>query len=174
MWSVSHNERHVRLDQTSASEKHMLTVLWSRKGPLDIEWLGPGKKIKTTYFCDGVIAKLVQALDPERAVPRQRKFSFHSDNARPRNSARAAELIDAKQFIRLPHPPDSPDGAPSDFDLVGMMKEKFKKCITRTFDALKQEVDSTLKSIPKAELISVFQTCLRRLQQVIDSGGEYV
>jgi hypothetical protein len=35
-------------------------------------------------------------------------------------------------------------------------------------------VDSILKNILEAELISVSQTWLRKLQQVIDSGGEYI
>jgi hypothetical protein len=33
MWSVSDDEHHVRVDQTIASKKHMLTLLWSIKGP---------------------------------------------------------------------------------------------------------------------------------------------
>jgi hypothetical protein len=82
--------------------------------------------------------------------------------------------MDAKQFIRLSHSPYSPDRAPSDLDLVGMIKEKLKNCTARTLDVLKQEVDSILSCIPEAELISVFQTGLRRLQQVIDSSGKYV
>jgi hypothetical protein len=34
IWSVSDDERPVRVDQTIASENHMLTLLWSIKGPL--------------------------------------------------------------------------------------------------------------------------------------------
>jgi hypothetical protein len=55
-----------------------------------------------------------------------------------------------------------------------MLQERFKKCTARTFDEPNQEVDSVLSSAPEAELISVFQMWLRRLQQVIDRGGEYI
>jgi hypothetical protein len=55
-----------------------------------------------------------------------------------------------------------------------MLLEKLKNCTARTFDELKQEVDWILRSILEAELISVSQTCLIRLQQVIDSGEEYI
>jgi histone-lysine N-methyltransferase SETMAR len=136
--------------------------------------LGSGEKFNTTYFCDVIIAKLVQALYPRGTVPRRRKFSLHLDNARPHNSAEATEFIDGKKFIRLPHPPYSPDVALSHFCLFGMLKEKLKSCQARMFDELKEQVDAILRSIPETELISVFETWFRRLQQIIDSVGEYI
>jgi hypothetical protein len=99
---------------------------------------------------------------------------MHLDNVFPHNSARATEFIDGKKFIQLPHPPYSSNVTLSDFYLFGILKEKLKNCTARTFDELKQEVDSILRSIPEAELMSVFQKWFRRLQQVIDRGGEYI
>jgi hypothetical protein len=96
MWSVSDDKCPVRLDEMIASEKHMLTLLWSINSPLVIEWLEPVDKFNTTYFCDVIIAKLVQALCLGEAVLRQRKFSSHLDNVRPRNSAGATEFIHEK------------------------------------------------------------------------------
>jgi hypothetical protein len=58
--------------------------------------------------------------------------------------------------------PSSPDAAGSDHDLFGMLKEKLKNYIERAFDEHKQEGHSILRSIPGAELFSVFQTWLRR------------
>jgi hypothetical protein len=43
-----------------------------------------------------------------------------------------------------------------------MLQEKLKNGIARRFDELNQEVDSILRSIPEAELISVLQTWLKR------------
>jgi hypothetical protein len=55
-----------------------------------------------------------------------------------------------------------------------MLQERLKNCTPRMFDERKQEVGSILRSISQAELISIFQRWFRRLQQVIDSGGEYI
>jgi hypothetical protein len=93
------------------------------------------------------------------------------DNARRHSSAGANEFIDGTKFIRFPHWPYSPDLAPSDFYFFGRLKEKLKKWIARRQDELNQEVNSILRNIPEAELISIFQTWLRRLQQVIGSNG---
>jgi hypothetical protein len=43
-----------------------------------------------------------------------------------------------------------------------MLKGNLKNCTARTFDELSQEVNSILRRIPEAELISVFQRWLRR------------
>jgi hypothetical protein len=79
------------------------------------------------------------------------------DNPRSENSPGTTEFIDGKKFIRFPRPPYLLDVAPSDFYLFGMLKERLKNCTARTFDELKQEMDSILRSIPETELISVFK-----------------
>jgi hypothetical protein len=63
---MSDNGRPVCVDDTIASEKQMLTVLWSIKGPFVIDWLGPGNNVNTTYFGDVIITKLVQVFSPGR------------------------------------------------------------------------------------------------------------
>jgi hypothetical protein len=96
MWSVPDDQQPVHVDQAIASEKHIVTVFWSIKGPLVIESLGPGDTFSATSFCDVILAKLAQALYPGGAVPRRRKLSLNLDNASPPNSAGATEFIDAK------------------------------------------------------------------------------
>jgi hypothetical protein len=56
---VSDDERIVRIDQTNASEKHMLTALWFIEGLPVIEWFGSGDKIIIIYFCDIINDKIV-------------------------------------------------------------------------------------------------------------------
>jgi hypothetical protein len=104
MRPVSDDECLVPVDETIASEKYMLTALWSRKVPLVVKWFGPGDKFDTTYFCDVTIAKLVQALYPGRAVPRRRKISLHLDNSRLHNSAGATKFIDGTNSSNCPSP----------------------------------------------------------------------
>jgi hypothetical protein len=58
----------------------------------------------------------------------------------------------------MQQPPFSPDVATSEFYPFGMLHEKLKNHTAKTFDELKQEVDSILKNITEAQLGSVFQT----------------
>ena len=45
------------------------------------------------------------------------------DNARPHTSIRTMEAITSFGWTVIPHPPYSPDLAPSDYHLFGPMKE---------------------------------------------------
>jgi hypothetical protein len=47
-------------------------------------------------------------------------------NVRPHNSARATEFVDGKNFIRLPHPPNSPDVALLDFYFLEYLRKSSK------------------------------------------------
>jgi hypothetical protein len=96
LWSVSDDGCPVRVDWMIANEKQMLIVLSSRKGPLVIEWLGPGDELTTTYFCNVIIAKLVQALYPGGTVPRRRNFSFAFGQHSPSQFCRTTEFIGGK------------------------------------------------------------------------------
>jgi hypothetical protein len=102
MWSVSNDGQSFRVDEMIASEKHMLTVLWSIEAPVVIEWLGPGDKFHTISFCDVMIAKLVQALCPGGAFPTRPNFSLQMDNARLHNSAGASEFTNGKSDPIIP------------------------------------------------------------------------
>ena len=53
------------------------------------------------------------------------KFLQH-DNARPCASAATFDAIDSIGFEDAPHPPYSPDLAPSDFGLFGALKKHLK------------------------------------------------
>ena len=48
------------------------------------------------------------------------------DNARPHTSAATRDAIQSADFLVLPHPPYSPDLAPSDFHLFPKLKEHLK------------------------------------------------
>jgi hypothetical protein len=132
-----------------------------------------GDKVNITYFCDVLIAKLVQALYP--GGPFRGDEHFHCTwTMLALTILQGPVNLSTKQFIRLSHLPYSLDVASFDFYLSEMLKEKLKNCTVRTFDELRQEGDAILRSISEAELISVFETWLRRLQQVIDGGGENI
>jgi hypothetical protein len=75
-WSASNDDRPVGVDNPIASEKRMFTVLSSIKGLLTIEGLGRGDRFKTAYFCDVMIAKLVQTSYPGGVVPGRKNFHW--------------------------------------------------------------------------------------------------
>jgi len=54
------------------------------------------------------------------------KTLLHHDNARPHTTAPTRDAIQRLEFSALPHPPYSPDLAPSDFHLFPKTKGTFE------------------------------------------------
>jgi hypothetical protein len=77
-------------------------------------------------------------------------------------------------FRKLAHPPYSPDIAPSDFYLFGKVKNELIGKSIHDEHELFLEVNEILSAIPTTELRDVFRNWIRRLEQVIDTNGEYV
>ena len=76
-------------------------------------------------------------------------------------------------FQRAPHPPYSPDLAPSDFFIFGYIKGKLGG---RSFDKredLYEEISSILNSISEAERIKVFDEWMHRCYWVHSHEGTY-
>jgi hypothetical protein len=74
----------------------------------------------------------------------------------------------------LVHPRCSPDIAPSDFELVGKVKNKLIGTSIQDEHELFLEVTDILSAIPTTELRDVFRNWIRRLEQVLDIHGESV
>jgi hypothetical protein len=74
---------------------------------------------------------------------------------------------------KAPHPPYSPDLAPSDFYLFGYVNH----CLAGAFFAdagqLLEAVKTILIAIQKMTLEAVFLEWMERLQKCIDTSGEY-
>jgi hypothetical protein len=103
-----------------------------------------------------------------------RKLIVHTDNARPHTAKSSMDFMNAKRMTRVPHPPDSPDLAPSDFFLFGDVKRPLSGCSFDHADDLLTAVQKTLDSFDKAASIRVFEECVRRLEKCIVTKGEYV
>ena len=74
---------------------------------------------------------------------------FHQDNAPPHTSAKTREVIRSNGWTTLPHPPYSPDLAPSDYHLFGPMKLHFNGVRHENDNELKAAVKSWLRQQPQ-------------------------
>jgi hypothetical protein len=73
----------------------------------------------------------------------------------------------------MPHPPYSPDIAPSDFYLFGTVKERLRTCQGGSYEELQANVHEILLAIDPVELMATMRAWMARLQKVIDTNGEY-
>jgi hypothetical protein len=99
----------------------MCTVFSDRKGVILLDFLEPGQ----TIYSDHYIATLTMLKARTSRVRPKKKTTFllQYDNARHYTSLKTMGHVAKFGWTVLPHPPHSPDLAPSDFHLFGPMKD---------------------------------------------------
>ena len=103
----------------------MATVFRDREGIIHLDWLPEKTTINSDYYVEE-LKELRQAIKRERRGKLTRGVLLQHDNARPHVSSKTMAAIDDLGFECLPHPPYSPDLAPSDYWLFGEMKRSFE------------------------------------------------
>ena len=101
--------------------KVMATIFWDSSGIILIDYLQSGRTITGEYYASLLdrFDAIVKEKWPHLA---KKKVLFHHDNAQAHTSSiAAAKLFDLRYEI-LPHPPYSPNLAPSDYFLFPKMK----------------------------------------------------
>jgi hypothetical protein len=77
------------------------------------------------------------------------------------------------QLLHIPHPPYSPDFAPSDFWLFGRIKTGFTGRSFGEPEELSEGVREFLEGTPAAELTVVFEGWIDRVRRVIAHNKQY-
>jgi len=106
-----------------SAKKVMLTIFWDARGVLDMEFLTKGSKVNSDSYC-ATLLSLKQRI--RRIRPERNTLLLHHDNTRPHCSAQTQDAMTSLKFTVVPHPPYSPDLAPSDFWLFPKLKETLK------------------------------------------------
>ena len=91
------------------------------------------------------LKKLKARINRLRPVMQMQRVLFHHDNAPPNIGRKTRETIDSMGWTTLPHPPYSPDLAPSDYHLFGPMKLHMKGICHENDDNLKTTVMKWLR-----------------------------
>jgi transposase len=99
---------------------------------------------------------------------------LHHDNSRPRAAAATIETIQKLNFELLPHPPYSPDLAPSDYHLCGSLKKALQGHRFRSREEVKQAVHTWLCDQPKTFFSYGIKKLVEHYRKRVDKQGDYV
>ncbi|KAI6646965.1 Transposase [Oopsacas minuta] len=117
----------------------MATVLWDREGIIHLDWLPEKTTINRDYYVDE-LKELRKASKCEMRGKLTRGALLQHYNARPHESSKTMAAIDDLRFECLPHPPYSPDLAPSDYWLFGEMRRPLRGKRFEDFKLLEYEI----------------------------------
>lgn len=97
------------------------TVFWDAIGPIYIDFLEERKTINAAYYSE-LLGKVKLAIRTKRRGLLSKGVILLHDNARAHTAHLSNNTLAKLGWKVLPHPPYSPDLAPSDYHLFGPLK----------------------------------------------------
>lgn len=121
-WRTAGESRPKRPKTQQSAGKVMASVFWDTHGVIFIDYLEKGKSINSDYYID-LLVRLKEEIAKKRPHMQRKKILFHQDNAPCHKSMKTMAKLNELGFHLLPHPPYSPDLAPSDYWLFADLKK---------------------------------------------------
>jgi [histone H3]-lysine36 N-dimethyltransferase SETMAR len=150
--------------------KVMLSVWWSVHG-IEYWELLPDKTTVTAEVYCAQLEKLKLQLEANR--PGRDKVYFLHDNARPHISSSVRNRLIDYGWELLPHPPYSPDLAPSDYYLFRTLSNCLQGKTFKNRDEVKAYLDVFFRQQPAQFYKNGIHSLPKRWRSVVESDGEY-
>lgn len=154
-------------------KKLLLCVWWDISGIIYHELLPDGETVTADVYCRQMTA-VADAMRRRSGVT-WRKFRpiLLHDNARPHTAKKTKEKLEELRFEVLPHPPYSPDLAPSDFHLFRSMQHSLSERNFRDEEEVKSFLIDFFDSKPQSFYERGIYNLKDRWQTVISTKGQY-
>lgn len=153
--------------------KIMTTIFWDSEGLLLVDFLQHGMTITGQYYAD-LLVKLREAIKEKRRGKITKGVLLLQDNAPVHKSRVAMETAKSLGFELLPHPPYSPDLAPSDFYLFPNMKKHLRGRVFSSDDEVISAVKVVLEGFDNNFFLTGLQMLEKRWNKCVAVEGDYI
>ncbi len=162
--------RPIKFLRSRATGKVLLVSFFNWKGIVHREFLR-GQTVKARNFIQ-ILHRMRLAI--ARKCPRiLNSFYLHMDNA-PTHRAHLTKLFDRMKIKIMPHPPYSPDIAPSDFWFFPVLKKPRRGHRHASLDELEEAVDCQIGLIPSSKFANcILNSWPERWLKCYERDGEY-
>ena len=152
----------------------MLSVWWDFKGVVFFELLSSNQTINSNVYCrqlDSLNESIIQKC-PE--LVNRKGVVFHHDNARPHTSLITCQKLLELGWDVLPHPPYSPDLAPSDFHLFRALQNSLHGIMFNSDEAVNQHLVQFFADKDRSFYERGIMKLTERWQKIIEQNGQYI
>ncbi len=158
--------------------KVFVTVFWDTEGVLLVEFLPKSTRkekirVNKERYVD-TLMKLHRAIQDKRRGKLSKKILFIHDNARPHTAEMTQAMLETLKWEVFPHPPHSPDLAPSDFHLFPAMHVAFGGKRFNSDEEVQQAVLSYLRKLAAEFYFAGIEKLVYRYNKCLDLAGDYV
>lgn len=151
----------------------MASVFWDAHSIIFIDYLEKEKTITGEYYVM-LLDKLDEEIKKKRPRLKKKKILFHHDNAPAHSSVKAMVKLDSLGYELLPHPPYSPDLAPSDYYLFPNLKRWLQGKRFHTNEEVILETDAYFADFDKLYYSRGIKMLEDRWKKCILLQGDYV
>lgn len=155
-------------------KKVMLSVWWDMEGVVYFELLDMNQGITADIYCEQ-LDRLKSALTTKRPALINRKgVILQQDNARPHTAKVTRQKVMEFGWEILPHPPYSPDIAPSDYYLFKSLEHFLRGKEFKDKNEIQTSLSDFFLSKPKQLYQNGIESLVKRWHEVIENDGNYV
>lgn len=152
--------------------KKMISVWWDWEGIIHYEFL-PNKQTVNAVLYSQQLIRLKEAMQQKRAN-RQHHILLQHDNARPHTANLTKTVIQNLGWEVLPHPPYSPDLAPSDYHLFRSLSNHLQGVSFKNENDLETWLDDFFGSRTADFYRRGIDKLVQRWEEVIKKNGDYI
>lgn len=155
-------------------KKTMLCVWWDQQGIIYFELLKPGETVNTDRYHQQLI-KLHRAIREKRPEFKERHDSliFLHDNAPAHTSLVVRNYLKNIKWEALPHPPYSPDLAPSDYHLFSSMGHALTEQHFTSYEDVRKWLNEWFASKEEIFFWRGIHKLPERWEKCVASDGKY-
>lgn len=152
--------------------KVMITVFWDAQGIVFIDYLPKGETINAARYVSS-LNNLHNILSKKRPGKLRQRILLQHDNARPHTARATLTALRDKNWEILPHPPYSPDLAPSDYHLFGPLKKALRGRKFNNIEEVKHAIKSWIRETPESWFAEGLFKLPERWDKCIAEDGSY-
>lgn len=153
--------------------KVLASVFWDYKGIIFIDYLEHGRTITGDYFVR-LLDRLVEEIKKKRPYMSKKKILFLLDNAPAHKCQLSKEKYEQLGLELIPHPPYSPDLAPSDYYLFPNLKRWLAGKRFESNEEVEFETDSYFGRLQSDYYLEGIKKLEDRWNRCILLNGDYV
>ena len=139
-------------------KKIMLCIWCDIRGVVHWELLDPKVRINSEIYCQQLTRLNETLVNNRPALVNRKGVILQHDNAKPHVSIETQQKIRELGWEVLPHPPYSPDIAPSDYHLFGSLSHHLSGKEFENEEAVKQDISGFIAS-KSTEFLSAGSKC---------------
>lgn len=158
---------------TMSAGKVMATVFWDNQGVILTNYLPKGSTVTGEYYATE-LRQLKEALKTKRRGKLRNGVLLLQDNAPAHTACIATSAATECGYELLPHPPYSPDLAPSDFYLFPKLKEHLRGSQHTCDNDVIEAVEEFLADQDTAFYQTGIEMLQKRWTKCIEVHGDYV